>query len=271
MKYRLICLDIDGTLLNDEKRIPELVKESVQRASDMGIRIALITGRMPAAAEMIEEELGISCIKACSAGTCILMKDACIHSRHLESWVMQRIYREVAVKHELPLWIFRGRSWYVTAVDAYVRQETECIHRNPEIADVDVLAEQWKTEGTGPNKLLFGADPKKIERIQRELEHMDLPVSAVRSADTYLEIPPKGVTKGTAMEVICRELAVPLENTIAFGDQELDLSMIQKAGIGIAMGNAIEELKKAADFVTLTNNDSGIAYALCRYLTEGGQ
>ena len=69
MSYKLICLDVDGTLLNDEKRVPEPVRESLKRAHDRGIQIALVTGRMPAATELVERELSIPCIKACNAGT----------------------------------------------------------------------------------------------------------------------------------------------------------------------------------------------------------
>lgn len=87
-----------------------------------------------------------------------------------------------------------------------------------------------------------------------------------RSADTFLEIFPKGVTKGTALKAICQSLDVKLENVIAFGDHELDVLMIEAAGVGIAMGNAIDELKAKADFVTKSNNEAGVAYGLEHYL-----
>lgn len=269
MKYQLICLDVDGTLLDDEKRILKPVKESLRKAYGMGVQIALVTGRMPAGAEIVERELAFPCIKACSAGTYILLGDECIHMEYLLPEVMQKIYQQFAVNNGVPLWIFRGRKWYVTDVDSYVEREIEIIHYEPEVVDVDRLARQWEEEETGPNKLLIAADPETICRIQKEMEEMGLPqIDMARSADTYLEIFPKGVTKGEAMISICEKLDIPLEETIAFGDQELDIPMIQKAGVGIAMGNAIEELKELADYVTKTNNDGGIAFALERYLTE---
>ncbi len=268
-QYKLICVDVDGTLLNDEKKIPELVKRSIQKASKMNIQIALVTGRMPAGAEIVEKELEVPCIKACSAGTYILLGDQCIHTEYMMPIVMQEIYREFAKKNRLPIWIFRGRTWYVSDVDSYVKQEMEIIQCHPKITDVDSLAEEWEQKGTGPNKLLFAAQPETISRIQREMEALALPgIDMARSADSYLEIFPKGVTKGTALTVICEKLDIKLEDTMAFGDQELDIPMIEKAGTGIAMGNAIEELKEIADFVTKTNNESGIAFALERYLTK---
>ncbi|MCI8431423.1 MAG: HAD family phosphatase [Lachnospiraceae bacterium] len=267
MKYKLICVDVDGTLLNDEKKVPELVKESLKNASGMGIRIALVTGRMPAGADLAERELSVPCIKVCSAGTYILLGDQCIHTEYMIPRVMREIYTEFALKNGLPLWIFQGRKWYVTDMDTYVKQEIEIIQYEPEIADVEALAQSWEEEGTGPNKLLIAGDPETVRRIEEEMKWMDLPeVDMARSSEHYLEIFPKGVTKGEALAAVCEKLNIRLEETIAFGDQELDVPMIQKAGVGIAMGNAIEDVKAAADYVTRSNNDSGIAYALEQYL-----
>ncbi len=267
MKYKLICVDVDGTLLNDEKKVPELVKESLKKASGMGIQIALVTGRMPAGADLVERELSVSCIKVCSAGTYILLGDQCIHTEYMMPKVMREIYTEFALKNHLPLWIFQGRKWYVTDMDSYVEQEIEIIQYEPEVVDVEELAQEWEEDGTGPNKLLIAGDPKTVCRIEEQMRKMGLPeVDMARSSECYLEIFPKGVTKGEALAAVCEKLNIKLEEPIAFGDQELDVPMIQKAGVGIAMGNAIEEAKAAADYVTRSNNDAGIAYALERYL-----
>ena len=91
-------------------------------------------------------------------------------------------------------------------------------------------------------------------------------MDAACSAESYLEIFPKGMDKGKALGIICRKLGIKKEETIAFGDEELDIPMIEAAGTGVAMGNAIEALKAKADFVTKTNNEAGIAVALEYYL-----
>lgn len=267
MKYKLICLDLDGTLLNDEKRVPEPVKESLRRVHHMGIPIALVTGRMPAATELVEKELSIPCIKACNAGTYILHGNQCIHTKHLPLEAAQRVFEEFLANDGIPLWIFEGRKWYVTGVDVYVERESGIIHYKLEIAVIEALTKEWKEKGTGPNKLLIAAAPEVICRIQDKMKAARLfGVDMARSADCYLEIFPKGATKGEALEAMCNKLNIRLDETIAFGDQELDIPMLKKAGTSIAMGNAITELKELADFVTKSNNDSGIAYALDHYL-----
>ena len=147
MSYKLICLDVDGTLFNDEKRVPDPVKESLKKAHDMGIRIALITGRMPAAAELVEKELSIPCIKACNAGTYILMGEECIHSRCLPYEAAREIEEGFLADWNIPLWIFQGRRWYVTGKDAYVERESRIIHYQPEVRDLKTLEQEWKREG----------------------------------------------------------------------------------------------------------------------------
>lgn len=267
MRYKLICVDIDGTLLDDQKKIPDQVKESLTKAVHLGMQVALVTGRAPAGADMIEEELGFSCIKACTAGTYILWKDQCIYDACLPSELISIVDQKFAQPHQVPLWIFRGRDWYVTGIDKYITYEMSLIPYKPKVIETPSLAQEWKQKQINPNKLLIAADPEVICQIQNEMRAAALPgIEVASSSESYLEIFPTGVTKGEAIAAICKKLNLSLEETIAFGDQELDIPMIEKAGLGIAMGNAIEEAKQAADDVTTTNNEAGIADALERYV-----
>lgn len=267
MKYKLICMDIDGTLLNDHKRLLPKVKEAVRDAADQGIRIVLASGRMPAGVELVESELGLSCIKICNAGTYILIGDECVRAEHLSLETMNRIYENIAVKYGIPLWIFEGRKWYVTGIDSHIEREIRIIRQNPEVVSVRDLTEMWGREKVCPNKLLLAAAPGEVSQIYRELKECSgRDIDMACSTDTYVEIFPKGVTKGKALNAVCHELHINMDETAAFGDQELDIPMIEAAGLGIAMGNAIRELKDKADFVTRSNNDAGVAYALEQYL-----
>lgn len=269
-KYKLICTDIDGTLLDDNKELPLQVKESLRNAAKKGIRIALASGRMPIGVEAVEKELGVPCIKICNAGTYIILGDQCIGMETLLPKTVKSIYFDIARKNHRPLWIFQEKDWYVTDIDRYIEREIEIIRYQPRIVSVDKMAEQWEKEKTGPNKLLIAADPEIIRGIYQEMADKNWTVvDRACSADTFLDIFPKGVSKGTAVSAICERLDISLEDTIAFGDHELDISMIEKAGVGIAMGNAIDDLKKKADFVTKTNNEAGVAYALEYYLADG--
>ncbi len=267
MKYKLICADIDGTLLDHEKKLLPRVKKSLKEARDMGIQIALVSGRMPSGVDVVEKELGIDCIKVCSAGTYILMGEKCISVEYLPNNVMRDIYRKITKKNGIPLWIFRHEEWFVTGMDEFIEKEIGFVSYQPEFVNANELADKWDQEGKSPNKLLVAAEPSKIQEFAREIREWSLPeIDMACSADTFLEIFPKGVNKGKALEVICRELGISPQQSIAFGDHELDIPLIEAAGTGIAMGNAIETLKEKADFVTRTNDEAGIAYALDHYL-----
>ena len=170
MKYQLVCLDIDGTLVTDEKKLLPEVKESIRRAAKKGIRIALVSGRMPSGVERIEEELGVECIKICNAGTYILLGNQCLDSRYLLSETMKSIYCDIAAKDGLNLWIFRDREWYVTGRDEYIERDAVSVRYQPEIVNAQGLAERWAEEGKGPSKLLIAAEPEKIAELTLRIQ-----------------------------------------------------------------------------------------------------
>lgn len=268
MKYKLICLDIDGTLLDDKKHLDKEVRQAVRGASEMGIQIVLASGRMPAGVELVEKKLGIDCIKICNAGTYVILGDQRFCAEYLLPRTMKLVYQEIADRNQVPLWIFQEREWFVTGMDSHIEREIEIIQYQPKMADANLLAGQWEKDATGPNKLLIAANPEKIKLIYGQMKEQALPdIDIACSADTLIEIFPKGVTKQTALIKICDKLQINMEDTIAIGDQEVDLPLIEAAGVGIAMGNAIEELKQKADFVTKSNNEAGVAYALRHYLS----
>ncbi len=267
MEYKLIAADIDGTLLNDEKKLPALVRDTLRQADQMGIRIALLSGRMPLAVELVEKELGIPCVKACSAGTCIILDSGETLIQMIRPETVLEVYRKAAEHYQIPLWIYRERSWMVTGMDDYVRRESRIIHCEPEQISIEQRCRQWMEQKTGPNKLLFGAHPDIIRKLPGELEAFrSKGLDFAQSDDTYLEVFPKGATKGSALRIICERLGIRKEETIAFGDQELDLPLLAEAGFGVAMGNAIPRLKEQADYVTKSNNEAGVAVALQKLL-----
>ncbi len=268
MKYKLLCIDIDGTLLDDDKKLLPQVIDSLKKETAKGVRIALISGRMPAGVGLIEQKLGIQCVKACNAGSYILMGDKCISSRTLQPKTMKIIYNKIAKKNHLPLWVFHEEKWFVTDIDKQVKKEIEIIRYEPEVIDAEAAALRWEAEGIGPNKLLIAAESDKIPRLYEEIRDLGLSdIDQASSSDIFIEIFPSGVDKGEALREICRNLEIDRNEVVAFGDHELDIPLIEAAGIGIAMGNAIPELKEKADFVTKTNNEAGISYALEHYLT----
>lgn len=273
MKYELICIDIDGTLLNSEKELLPEVRRAVRRASEAGMEVVLGSARMPAGVELIEKELGVGCMKICDAGAYILAGNECISSRHFPAADMLEIYEEYAEKNRLNMWIFKDRDWYITGMDPYIAREIEIIGYHPKVVDVHLISQEWKLHNSGPSKLLIAAEPELIQQIQNDIRAklslgIWLQIDIARSSDQFLEIFPKGVNKGSALQKICEIQGLPLEKTVAFGDHEMDIPLIAAAGLGIAMGNAVDSLKKIADYVTLSNDEAGVAYALEQILEQ---
>ena len=114
-----------------------------------------------------------------------------------------------------------------------------------------------------PYKILMSADPVAAKTVQREIAAL-LPsgLCIVQTAPFYLEIIPGSVNKGAGLRTVCETVGIDLSQAIAFGDSENDAPMLRVAGVGIAMGNADDSVKRVADMVTASNNDNGIAAAL---------
>ncbi len=263
MNWEMICLDIDGTLVTDDERLLPSVKSSLQKEASQGTKIALVTGRMPDGVTKIEKELGVECVKICVAGTFALLGDRTVYSKFLPEGILPFLYEKYAKKYQLPLWIFHEKEWYVTQIDAYVQKTIDRLHFDPIVKDADFFLSQWEDKHITPNKILFSAPNEILTKIASSLKELNSPdFDAAFSDTTFLEIFPKGVNKGSALLSVCEQLNINPEKTIAFGDQELDIPFLQSAGYGVAMGNAIDELKNIADFVTTSNNEGGVAHAL---------
>lgn len=264
---KLVCIDIDGTLLNDAKELLPAVKRAVRGQSEKGRKIALVSGRMPCAVAQIEEQLGIDCIKICNAGTYIIEDGRCVKEEVLSTSAARQLYKGIAEQYHAALWVYQGYQWYVTRIDSFAENEIRIIKHHPKVRNIYELLENWDKKGIRPNKLLIADEEKKINEIQTELELWEnRTFDIAKSSGNYLEIFPKNIDKGKAIQSLCAILNINVKDVIAIGDHELDIPMIETAGIGIAMGNAIPELKGKADFVTLSNNEAGVAYALEHYL-----
>lgn len=254
-------MDIDGTLVNEHKNIPDKNIAALKKASDMGIRLALVSGRYPAGVRHVEEQLGIKCLKAAIAGAYIFEADKCLFSEHISRKTAYRVY-DIAKQAGGDCWFFSGENWYVTGMNKWVQAEMLYVAASPDVVTIDELDNIILNRNVVINKALVTGSPDVVKKIYSILGSMEINAQLGFSSDTYLEVIPKGVDKGTALEKLCEIYHIPIENTVAFGDEELDIPFIEKAGMGIAMGNAVKELKDKADYITISNNEAGIAYAL---------
>lgn len=273
MDYKLVCIDMDGTLLNEKGQITDENESALKKAQEKGIIIALTTGRLYGAAKAFNETIGM-------AGPVIASNGACIGVPEDEEFIYKQTfnYKEVvdlyscAKKYNLVIQFatIEGLlcNYTLPETHAYVQLN----HTLPEtshlqIVEVEDYEEAFKTYDGHILKAICmdkegSGDLGKLREELNTLGHYEI----VASWFDNIEIMPKGVSKGRGVERLAEYLNIPREAIICIGDNENDLSMIQYAGMGIAMGNAVKDVLEVADDVTLTNNESGVAKAIEKYI-----
>jgi hypothetical protein len=266
MHYKLLALDLDGTVMDTSLIISEPVLRAVAMARAHGVRVTLATGRMFGATLPFAQTLGVDEPLICYQGALIR------HSRTGE------IYEHITMPADLAA---EGVALLLQAglfVVAYIDERLCVAERRPELG----LYLQWHPHGaevvvepelpalvatTPPTKLLFVADPPIVtEQLARLDAHFAGQLEVVRSHQLFGELTAPGISKGAALAKLAERLGIARQETIAIGDQENDLSMIRWAGLGLAMGNAILEVQAAATAIVPPITEDGVAWAIERYV-----
>ena len=259
MEKKILFLDLDGTLLNDEKKVTPGNRLTIKEALARGHRVAIASGRpLESALEQARRAglAGEGCfviaynggnIYDCTAGELILR-------RTLELEDVYRIYDEA-----------ERRGLYIQTYDrGDVVIEPRCDERNTE--RYCALSEMtWRRIGdirrdlsAPPVKVLMidFQDRAPLDDMARWLrEEMGERVECFFSSSCFMEVVPAGTDKGTAVTGLCRQLGIDIRNAIAAGDENNDIPMIRAAGVGVAMANGIQEAKDAADYITERDNN----------------
>ena len=265
--YRLIAMDLDGTLNNDQKVITPKTREALIQAQGRGIRLALASARpspgLYKERDILQMQNWGGILMSYNGGRIV---DAATGAVLFETAMDQEMTRKVLrFLEELPVTpiLDDGKQFYVTSKDGF-KVDYECRNNNMICSEVGNLADFLHF---APVKILMSVDPEQLKAVQGQIAAF-LPeeLTVVQTAPFYLEVIPKRINKGQGILDICRTLGITPAEVIAFGDAENDIPMLQTAGMGIAMGNAQEKVKAAADAVTLSNNEDGIAVALEKLL-----
>lgn len=263
--FKMICLDIDGTLLNSKHEISKKVKKSINvAANEKNIPVILVSARMPKGITFLQKELEIEQPIICYSGALILDKDNSILSKEIiEVFNLKEIYK-LASEHNIHMSLYKDNEWYIEEMDYWAKQESEITNIIPTVTNFKELIEAWEKEGTGPNKILCMAEQDKIILLKEGTKAIKLNIYP--SKPTYLEIMPANASKTSAISVLQKKFNVKQSEIIAMGDNYNDIDMLEYAGIGVAMGNAPEEVKNHGNDVTLTNDEDGVAVALEKYV-----
>lgn len=264
---KAIALDIDGTLINSKKMITEATKCAVAEAIDRGIEIIIASGRPYCGVVAYAKELGLyekgGYILSFNGGQIINCKTGeIVYEVHLEEQHKYEICRILkSYDGAIPM-TYKGDILLSENVeDAGVLHGAEV--NSLILQKVDDLSKN--IEHTVGKFILMG-EPGYIKSIADELsDRLGEMATVCRSESNLLEIMPYGVDKGSALAGFVRKMGLNRSEVMACGDAYNDDTMIEFAGIGVAMGNAFDEIKALADYVTLTNDEDGVAHAIRKF------
>lgn len=249
MTKKILFFDIDGTLYDHEKKLPESAKKAVMAARANGHIIAIATGRAPFMIGPVLNDLDIDTY-ICFNGQYVVHKGEVIRSGVIEPEILDRI-KEKADRDGIPLVFMDDREMVATEVGhSHIGDSLESLKMPYPRA-----AEEFYLERPIHQALLFCEDDRAYAEAFPELKF-------VRWHPMSTDILPAGTSKAVGMEKILEREGLTMADAVAFGDGLNDLEMLEAAGVGVAMGNAHDEAKKKADYVAGDVSEDGIARIL---------
>lgn len=276
MTIKAIVLDIDGTLLTDDKIISPKTKEALIKAQEKGVKVILASGRptkaMYGLSEALEMKKHHGYLVSHNGATVVDCQDnALLYQKALSVDEAKSILEHLKQFKVMPMVEDKDHMMVNNVFDGMITNKD---------AKINII--EYESRGGGfllreesdlaaaiyepVNKILVAAEPSYYESL--ELAHFkpfEGKVNGVFSAPFYFEFTALGVDKASALQTVLSKYDIYPENVISFGDSYNDMSIITYAKYGIAMGNAVDAIKEAAHDVTLSNNEDGIAVALEKY------
>lgn len=255
MKYKLIVSDLDGTLLRSDGTVSDGTRESIRSFQRNGGYFSIATGRMEDAVKPYVDLLDIQGPVILYNGSKImnLSTNSVIYESFLDFDIAKTALK-LLKKYKWDLLLYQNSKIYIKemtpGIDKHIRKEN---------VSCEIVGDLHDFLITAPTKILIIGNNEKFGAFAEELqEQVDSIVNITQSETTYLEILPAGATKGTALLKMAKELGISINEVIAIGDHLNDISMVSAAGLGVAMENAHPELKKNADYITVTNEAEGV-------------
>lgn len=262
---RAIVLDVDGTLLDSKHALTPRVEAALNAASEKGVHVILATGKTRTSMLSIIEQLKLKTAGIFLQGLAVYDENGDL--RHQQT-LDPAIARQVITYGE-------DRGYFMVA---YSGERILSHGYNKAVSDGLTDYHELAPEVGGPlqnllgsmafNKLIACGDPKAIKALRWQLNlQLGGSVRLMQAGiPTMLEILPPGGSKGTALKQLLKDMKISPENVMAMGDAENDIEMIQLTGIGVAMGQAHQPVKDAADYVTGTNDEDGVAQAVEKFV-----
>lgn len=265
MKYKLLALDIDGTLTNSKKEISAKTRQALMEAQQKGLRLILASGRptdgvRPLAKQLEMEKYGGFILSYNGARVIDLSNEQVVYEKTLDPEIIP-VIGELAHQYKIGVLTYvDGAVITETPEDPYIQLEAR-INGLPLKGVENFAAAVTEKEP----KCLMTGEGEYMGKIEPEIAAALGNLSVYRSEAFFIEIMPENIDKAVSLEKLCEYVGVTREQLAACGDGYNDMPMIRYAGLGIAMANAKDPVREAADVITLSNDEDGIAAALGKY------
>ncbi|MNB81897.1 Sugar phosphatase YidA [compost metagenome] len=263
--YKLIAIDIDDTLINDDKEVTPATQKALEAAVAAGVVVTLATGRAYASAQAIARQTGLNVPIITYQGALVknLLDEKVLYERYVPQDAVRKLF-EYCIEHNLHLQTYIDDK-------LYSREENQKLIDYAALNKTQYYIEpDWKKllDYQTP-KLLIIDDPDFLDELAPKLhELLGEEVHITKSKPHFLEIMHKEGTKGLALEFLADYFKCDLSQTIAVGDSWNDHEMLETAGLGVAMANAIPALKEIANYVTASNNEDGVKQVIDKFILQ---
>ncbi|MGV8146413.1 MAG: Cof-type HAD-IIB family hydrolase [Alkaliphilus sp.] len=260
--YKLLALDVDGTLLNSKGEVSEKTIKGIRELVNKGVLVLICTGRPTQGTVELYKKLRLKMPVIAYNGAKIVNLDTgeILHEQNLKSIDVKKIV-EIGEEFKTTIIVWSDNQLYSNSLNDNVMAYKELSGVEPIVIDnYENIIQQ------GATKVLWIDEVEKIAEFQKLLDtRLDADVNYCTSKPYYLEFIDESISKGRALNILCDKYKIKREETIAIGDGQNDITMLEFAGAGVAMGNAPKEVKDKANYVTATNDKDGIALAIEKY------
>ncbi len=260
--YKLIAVDLDGTLLNSNKEVSEVNRKAMLDIQHRGIKVAIASGRPPIGCKAAAENIGLSenngYVIGYNGGEIIeYSSKRCIFDKSLPTETIKDIWT-YAETNGFTLLIHDDVIITNNKDNQYVQLSS--VRNRMEILEIHEYGDQLCSRRL--HKCMIADEPSVIKNIAGCTAEMFPTINVFQSEPHFLEFVPKGIDKGEALRMLAQHINISMEDVIAFGDALNDIPMLSVAGTGVAMGNAPDKLKELADIIAPANDEDGVAWVI---------
>lgn len=269
MAYKMLVLDIDGTLTNTKKEITPKTLEAIRHLQKRGEIVVLASGRptagvLPIAKQLEFSKYGGYILSFNGANVFDCSTSETIYQKTLPKEVVPSLYED-AMTHKVGIITYKDDSIICGSnIDEYIKKEAQINHIDIQVTDSFSTYVDFDV-----NKCLMTGEPSHLARVELEMKnkygHM---LSIYRSEPYFLELMPQNIDKAYSLGKLLNHLGLTKEEMICMGDGYNDLTMIQYAGLGVAMSNAQDVVKEDADYITYSNDKDGVAHVIKKFILK---